>query len=154
MSDGALELFPLAWAIVTNLIGMVLVMVIKPKGRNRFGKPGAPRGPMGAIQNGFNMYAAANGRASRSEFWWFFLFTIIITLLLSLLDDMAKANIFRYGQYGLLLPMLTVQIRRLHDINRSGWWVLLGVSIIPVTLWVLCARKANQDEAEHAASAF
>lgn len=153
--DVAVFLFSLAWIAVANLVGMVLVLAIKPKGRNRFGgQSGVPRKPMEAIQTCVNMYAAANGRASRSEFWWFFLLCVIIDITLNVLDNVLHTNIFHYGSYGFFLPLLTAQIRRLHDINRSGWWVLLNISLIPVTLWVLCARRPEGDDAEIAASAF
>jgi uncharacterized membrane protein YhaH (DUF805 family) len=153
--DVAVFLFSLGWVALVNLVGMVLVLAIKPKGRNRFGgKPGVPRKPVEAIQTCFNMYAAANGRASRSEFWWFFLLCVIIDIVLNVLDDALHTSLFHYGSYGIFLPLLTAQIRRLHDINRSGWWVLLNISLIPVTLWVLCARRPMGDDAEIAASAF
>ena len=152
--DVAAFLFSLAWIVLANLVGMVLVLVIKPKGRNRFGKPGLPRGPGQAIQACLSMYVAGNGRASRSEFWWFFLLCVIVGIITNVLDDFTGAGIFHYANYGLFLPLLSAQIRRLHDINRSGWWVLLGVAIFPVTLWVLLAWRAPQDEAEVTASAF
>ena len=154
-TDLGFFLFSLGWVAVVNLVGMVLLLAIKPKGRNRFGgTPGAPRKPMEAIRTCFNKYAEASGRASRSEFWWFFLLCAIIDIALTVADDSLHTSIFRYGTYGFLLPLLTAQIRRLHDINRSGWWTLLNISFFPVTLWVLCARRPTGDDAEIAASAF
>ncbi len=153
-TDGLFSLLLLAWIIFINLIGLVLILIIKPKGRNRFGTRGVPRGPIQAIQTCFGMYAAANGRASRSEYWWFFLTFFLIALVLNVLDDVMHTHIFRLGTYGFFLPMLTAQIRRLHDINRSGWWVLLNISILPVVLWVLYARRAPDTDAETAAAAF
>jgi len=60
-----------------------------------------------------NRYAAFKGRATRSEYWYFLLFSIIIALILTA-----------------LIPSVALAIRRLHDIGKSGWWILLG--IIPV----------------------
>lgn len=71
------------------------------------------------------------GRASRSEYWWFALFnlTAIVGILLvasTVLGD--TVGIFLAGTAGLILliPSLTVAIRRLHDRNMSGWWLLLA----------------------------
>lgn len=153
-TEGFMALILLAWIILVNLIGMVLVLVIKPKGRNRFGARGAPRGPLQAIQTCFSLYAAANGRASRSEYWWFFLACCLTAIVFNILDTVMHTQIFRLGNYGFFLPMLTAQIRRLHDLNRSGWWVLLNLSALPVTLWVIYALPAKDSDAETAAAAF
>ncbi len=139
-------LFFIAYIVVANLIGMILVLVIKPKGRNRFGKPGKPQSFPGAIKTCLNRYADFSGRSSRSEFWWFFLFTFLVGIALNLLDMSLKTNFFHYGSFGFLLPMLGVSMRRLHDINRRGWWVLLNLCLLPVVLYVLWARPAEKDD--------
>ncbi len=92
-----------------------------------------------------NRYADFKGRASRSEYWYFVLFTIIIAIILSILDSMIINPLLgiqpvvenaRTGllgtlfSLGILIPSMSLAIRRLHDIGKSGWWVLLGV--IPV----------------------
>jgi uncharacterized membrane protein YhaH (DUF805 family) len=86
-----------------------------------------------------NKYVDFKGRASRSEFWYFMLFYLIISLVLSLVDSMVLGSGEKSSGTGLLssifslamlLPSLGVSIRRLHDIGRSGWWVL--VSLVPV----------------------
>ncbi len=150
---GAMALFFLGWIIVMNLIGMVLLLVIKPKGRNRFGRPGKPMNFGQSVQSCMTAYAAANGRASRSEFWWFFLMCFIIGIVIAVLSDVLNLPFLSYANYGVLLPSLTVAIRRLHDLNRTGWWVLLGVAILPVCLWVVYAQPGTKDETE-AASVF
>lgn len=74
-----------------------------------------------------------NGRASRQEYWYFVLFNILISIGLGLVDritgsfDPLSGVGLLGGIYGLiiLLPGLAVSVRRLHDTNRSGWWVLL-----------------------------
>jgi uncharacterized membrane protein YhaH (DUF805 family) len=85
-------------------------------------------------------YADFTGRARRKEYWMFTLVSFIISVVLAILDGMlgleSNVGAFNFGLlvdlYGLavLLPTLAVGARRLHDIGRSGWWLLLG--IIPV----------------------
>ena len=92
-----------------------------------------------------NRYAAFKGRATRSEYWYFLLFSIIIALILTALDSMiinpllgiqplveaARTGILgTLFSFGTLIPSVALAIRRLHDIGKSGWWILLG--IIPV----------------------
>ena len=74
-----------------------------------------------AIQSGLSNYAVFEGRASRSEYWWFQLFVLLAAGPLSILSEWAS------GVAGLLLflPSLAVAVRRLHDTDRSGWWILL-----------------------------
>ncbi len=78
-------------------------------------------------------YAVFSGRARRSEYWYFVLFYIIIMIGMSLLDSVfgTAPGFFTYAFYLLiLLPSLSVTVRRLHDTDRSGWWVL--ITLIPV----------------------
>lgn len=95
-----------------------------------------------AISRFWNRYATFSGRASRSEYWWAALFNILVAVVLGVLDGV----IFGLGEgdpevlgsiYGLatLIPNLAVSIRRLHDIGRTGWWVLLW--IVPVIGWIV-----------------
>lgn len=153
-ADALFAVLLFGWIAFVNLVGMALVLIIKPKGPNRFGPRGIPRKPLEAINTCFGRYAAANGRASRSEYWWFFLACFIAAIVFNILDSLLHTEIFRFGNYGFFLPLLTAQIRRLHDINRSGWWVVLNVALIPVTLWVIYARRAPDSDAETAAAAF
>jgi uncharacterized membrane protein YhaH (DUF805 family) len=80
-------------------------------------------------------YTEFDGRSDRPEFWWFALINVIVSLVLYAIGVAAFGLVG--GQlvgvlYGLvtLLPGLGVEIRRLHDTNRSGWWILIG--LIPV----------------------
>ena len=83
-------------------------------------------------------YAVFNGRARRMEYWMFILFNIIITVVLALIDYLTgtfspRAGVgLLGGLYALavLIPSLAVTVRRLHDIGRTGWWILIG--LIPV----------------------
>lgn len=76
-------------------------------------------------------YVGFEGRARRKEYWNFALFNFLISLALAVVDAMLETGILT-GLYGLavLLPGLAVSVRRLHDTNRSGWWLLIG--LIPV----------------------
>lgn len=91
--------------------------------------------PGEAIRSGFRHYVDASGRARRSEFWWWTAFTTAVYVLLSLIPgDAAKiANIV--FSLGTLLPSFAVQIRRLHDIDRKGWWLL--IAFIPIIGWIV-----------------
>jgi uncharacterized membrane protein YhaH (DUF805 family) len=80
-------------------------------------------------------YALFSGRASRSEYWWFYLFTVLATDAAVLLGGPVGglASLFFF------LPSLALFVRRLHDVGRSGWWFLLVFTIIgvPVLLYWL-----------------
>ncbi len=84
-----------------------------------------------AFQNYFN----AEGRATRSEFWYFFLFYIIGSLIFGILDTILAATLgirILVALYALatIIPFITVLIRRLHDIGKSGWWMF--IPIVPI----------------------
>lgn len=78
-----------------------------------------------AISACLGKYATFAGRASRSEFWWFFLFQVLVSIAVAaLLGEKASS----LAGLALLLPSLAVATRRLHDIGKSGWWQLLGLT--------------------------
>lgn len=86
-----------------------------------------------AIKSCYKKYATVSGRASRSEFWWFELYfnlPIIITTALQLSGAMSEDSIVSIivGLFilGNVLPVIAVTFRRLHDVNKSGWWLLIG----------------------------
>ena len=79
-----------------------------------------------SIETCFYKYIEFNGRASRSEFWWFYLFVIICWIIGFALGPIIEAIII----LGLLIPYIAVQARRLHDIGKSGWLQL--ISFIPL----------------------
>ncbi|MBI3916739.1 MAG: DUF805 domain-containing protein [Betaproteobacteria bacterium] len=74
-------------------------------------------------------YAVFNGRARRKEYWMFFLFNIIIMVVLGIVEGIFGGPGVLGALYGLavLLPGIGVSIRRLHDTDRSGWWLLIGL---------------------------
>lgn len=89
-------------------------------------------------------YAVFDGRASRSEFWYFTLFNSIIIAFLVIISRLTGSVLFDalYLLYVLavLLPSIGVEIRRLHDTGRSGWWLLLAfvpiVSLVLLVFWI------------------
>lgn len=92
-----------------------------------------------AIKSGFNKYATFSGRASRSEFWFWTLFSILANLAASIIDALFGLGLVSVVvSLALLLPGLAVSVRRLHDIDRTGWWLLLiftGIGIILLIVW-------------------
>ena len=74
-----------------------------------------------AVKTCLTKYVDFQGRAGRSEYWWFFLFNVGITLITGLISD--GLNVL--WSLAMLLPSLAAAVRRLHDRDMSGWWVLL-----------------------------
>ena len=83
-------------------------------------------------------YAVFDGRAGRQEFWMFVLFSVIVSIIVTIIGNVIHLP-FLGGLYGLavLLPSLGVEIRRLHDIDKSGWWVLIGLVPLIGGIWLL-----------------
>jgi len=85
-----------------------------------------------------NKYAVFSGRARRKEYWFFVLFNVLISLLLSIADGLTGTlnPLTGVGVLGgvymiaIMIPSIAVAVRRLHDTGRSGWWLL--ISLIPV----------------------
>ena len=83
-------------------------------------------------------YAVFSGRSRRAEYWYFVLFNLIVFIVLELIDALLGTYNFVSGVgllsgiYGLavLIPTLAVTVRRLHDIDRTGWWIL--INLIPL----------------------
>lgn len=72
-------------------------------------------------------YANFSGRAIRSEYWWFILAYIIAYLVLAIVDYVLGAQLLTaILSLALLIPSIAVGVRRLHDLDKSGWWLLLG----------------------------
>lgn len=94
-----------------------------------------------AVRSAFSGYATFSGRARRSEYWWFYLFTVLVGIGTSVVDsilDLAFDNelgvVNMLASLALLLPSLAVTVRRLHDTGRTGWWMLLPV--VPVIVMI------------------
>lgn len=80
----------------------------------------------------FGKYVAFSGRARRSEYWWFALFFAVCLFAASIVAQLSQklGLVLVAADYlGLLLPLIAVAVRRLHDTGRSGWWYL--ISLVP-----------------------
>ena len=92
-------------------------------------------------------YFNFEGRASRYEFWWYVVCVVAINIVCSIIDAIIGITIVGgLVDLALLLPGLGLSVRRLHDINRSGWWVL--IALIPlvgeIILIVWAATKGDE----------
>src|ERR1700681_220912 len=98
-----------------------------------------------AIESSFSNYVNFSGRAIRSEFWFWMLFLIVGGIAAWILDFMLIPDWVTVSpfttlfDFGTFVPGIAVSIRRLHDVDRSGWWILLiGVPVagfIGLTIW-------------------
>lgn len=92
----------------------------------------------------FSNYFNFNGRASRSEYWWFFLFTMLIEFIGSVWDasmgDTSGNGVMYWLAFAVcFFPSIAVGARRLHDVGKSGWWQLIAFTIIgmiPLIIWL------------------
>lgn len=83
-------------------------------------------------------YADFKGRARRKEYWMYILFyaigAVIVTLVAGLIRFPLLASLYSLA---LLVPTLAVAVRRLHDIGKSGWWLLIGLVPVVGGIWLL-----------------
>jgi uncharacterized membrane protein YhaH (DUF805 family) len=98
-------------------------------------------------------YATFSGRARRKEYWMFFLFNIIIAMILGFIegiadinptsDDSILANIYSLA---ILIPSIAVGVRRMHDVGKSGWFLL-----IPIYNFILAVTEGEKGENQYGA---
>jgi uncharacterized membrane protein YhaH (DUF805 family) len=90
-------------------------------------------------------YAEFSGRATRTEYWMFTLFSVIASVVLSIVDGVLGTAGVLAGLYGLavFLPSLGVLIRRLHDTGRSGWWFF--ITLVPLVGFIILIVFLVQD---------
>lgn len=102
-----------------------------------------------AVRSVLGKYATFEGRASRSEFWYFVLFLVIVNIILNIVDISVLGTTMHTEQgdigiisslfsLAMLLPNLAVAARRLHDVGRTGWWLLLvltGIGALVLLFW-------------------
>lgn len=78
-----------------------------------------------AVESVLRQYATFSGRAPRSEFWWFYLFSVLVGICCGVVDAVLGTDLLvPLASLALLLPSLAVTSRRLHDSNRTAWWIL------------------------------
>ena len=91
---------------------------------------------MPAVKTALTKYVTFEGRACRSEFWWYGLFMIICSIVAASADGLMIGESGGVGggslvvALGFLLPSVAVNVRRLHDIGRSGWWYF--IALVPI----------------------
>jgi len=93
----------------------------------------------GAIKSGFANYVTFRGRASRSEYWFWTLFAVLLTVAGYIADtalfESPDPGLFApLVSLGLFLPGWAISIRRLHDLDRTGWWLLLALTVVGIIL--------------------
>ena len=108
----------------------------------------------------FKKYFVVEGRASRSEYWYWVLFVIILDLFVDYLDATIAGVPWLeyeklYGPLGIVLtvitflPGLAVSVRRLHDVNKSGWWLLISftvIGLIPLLIWTISKGSSGKNQ--------
>lgn len=95
-------------------------------------------------------YVNFQGRATRAEFWYFFLFNFVVSFILGLLGR-AGSTLSSIWSLAILLPQLGLGVRRLHDIGKNGWLMLL--SLIPIVGWIILivwwAKEGDPNENQY-----
>jgi uncharacterized membrane protein YhaH (DUF805 family) len=84
-----------------------------------------------AVKTCLSKYADFKGRASRPEFWWFMLFCMLASVVIAVISQRISGVVSLL----LILPAIAATARRLHDIDKSGWWQL--VSLVPLVGWLV-----------------
>ena len=100
-----------------------------------------------ASKAGFSNYFNFSGRASRSEYWFFCLFLGLVGTLLQVLSSLGEGWLLIYGIWtlGIIIPSISVAVRRLHDVNRSGWWYLIFLTIVGIVVLLYWAVKKGDE---------
>jgi uncharacterized membrane protein YhaH (DUF805 family) len=119
------------------------------------GSPSGADGFQGAIRTCLAKFATFDGRARRPEYWWFVLFVILAQIVLGMIDGAIWGALF--GMWGMsplswlfgiatILPGLAVSVRRLHDTDKSAWWLLIVLVPVvgPVVLLVFMCLPGTQ----------
>lgn len=106
-----------------------------------------------AIKSGFRNYVTFRGRAPRSEFWYWTLFAVLATVAgqitdTAIIEDADHGLVAPLISLALFLPGWAVGIRRLHDIDRTGWWMLIAFTIVGLILlfvWACIKGTSGQN---------
>ena len=108
-----------------------------------------------SVKTCLRKYAVFTGRSSRQEYLSFVLFIILVSILLGIIE--LSLGLFPTTEYSVLsfifeltvmIPSFAVEIRRLHDVNRSGWWIFINLTIIgviPFVYWIVI-KKSDEGE--------
>ena len=100
-----------------------------------------------AVKSFFTRYVDFSGRSSRSEYWWAYLGVMLILLVLFLLSSLlgeVGLILIVIAYLGIIIPSIAIAIRRLHDLDKSGWFYLLAfVPIVSLILLVWFCTKGT-----------
>ena len=95
-----------------------------------------------AVSTCFSKYATFSGRATRPEFWWFYLFIVIMYIVLAVLGNIVgdpTIALTLIGIFGLaiIIPIISVTVRRLHDQDKSGAWYFIALVPAVGGIWLI-----------------
>ena len=112
-----------------------------------------------SISSCFSNYITFSGRSSRSEFWWFSLFIFVVSIIAAVADG-AMFNPLRHGGSAqvfsslwsliVVLPFISVAVRRLHDIGRTGWWYWIAAIPLIGSIVLLVFFLSRSEEGPNA----
>ncbi len=122
--------------------------------KNTFSKEELIMNFVDSVKCGLKNYRTLSGRATRSEFWYFILFDFSVIFILVFVNkfiygESDELNLLKYLIsiifIALILPSITVTVRRLHDINKSGWWIFIQIIplIGPLIIYTMCALPST-----------
>lgn len=97
-------------------------------------------------------YADFNGRATRTQYWMFYLFFIIIYVGLAIIDSIIGIQLLSsLFALAVIIPFIAIAARRLHDTNRSGWWQLISLIPVigPIVLIVFLATDTQREDNQY-----
>jgi len=104
-----------------------------------------------SVETCFKKYATFEGTARRSEYWWFFLFNFVVSMVLALMVPKVS---YVYSLL-VLLPGIAVTTRRLHDTDRSGWWQLISfVPFVGIVVMIVFLCQDSRPNRYGAAPAY
>jgi len=95
-------------------------------------------------------YAAFDGRARRKEYWGFVLINFIISVILGIIGGLIKFSLLgTIFMIAVLLPSIAIGIRRLHDVGKSGWWLLIAFVPVVGGLYLLYLAVLDSDPGDN-----
>jgi uncharacterized membrane protein YhaH (DUF805 family) len=113
-----------------------------------------------AVSTCMSKYATLSGRATRAEYWYFYLFLILaflaVVVVSSVLPDAMGAVLLIAAYIGLGIPAFAVTVRRLHDTGKSGWWQLItitGIGTFVLLYWLVSSGDRSPNQYGDAATA-
>ena len=106
-----------------------------------------------AVKRFYSNYANFNGRATRAEYWYSVLYLIVAYAIMLCLG---KVGMILYSIFGLvnIIPGIAIGIRRMHDIGKSGWWILINLVPLIGCIWFIVLAATPTKEQGYEADAF